>query len=153
VLAHVNSSLDDSTVLSRVKPHRQELIRKAVHTLSQRKARNFVKVNCAAIPLGLLESELFGHERGAFTGASTRKIGRFELADKEPLSRRVGDIPLELQAKLLRVLQEQEFERFGSTQTQQVDVRSLRRPIEISRNGFRQGIRRPLFPPITSFPS
>jgi formate hydrogenlyase transcriptional activator len=83
-----------------------------------------VKLNCAAIPSGLLESELFGHERGAFTGAITRKIGRFEVADKGTLFLdEVGDIPLELQAKLLRVLQEQEFERLGSTHTQQVSVR------------------------------
>jgi formate hydrogenlyase transcriptional activator len=85
-----------------------------------------VKVNCAAIPLGLLESELFGHERGAFTGAIAQKIGRFELANKGTLFLdEIGDIPLELQPKLLRVLQEQEFERLGSTHTQKVDVRVL----------------------------
>jgi transcriptional regulator with GAF, ATPase, and Fis domain len=102
----------------------KELIARAIHNLSPRRERNFVKLNCAAIPLGLLESELFGHERGAFTGAIVRRIGRFELADKATLFLdEVGDIPLELQAKLLRILQEQEFEKLGSTHTQRVDVR------------------------------
>jgi len=102
----------------------KELIARAIHNLSPRHDRNFVKFNCAAIPLGLLESELFGHERGAFTGAIARKIGRFELADKGTLFLdEVGDIPLELQAKLLRVLQEQEFEKLGSNHTQRVNVR------------------------------
>ena len=102
----------------------KELIAQAVHNRSGRRDRPFVKVNCAAIPSGLLESELFGHEKGAFTGAIARKPGRFELADKGTLFLdEVGDIPLDLQAKLLRVLQEHEFERLGSTRTQQVDVR------------------------------
>src|ERR1700758_1143577 len=102
----------------------KELIAHAIHKRSTRRDRPFIKVNCAAIPSGLLESELFGHEKGAFTGAITRKPGRFELADKGTLFLdEVGDIPLELQAKLLRVLQEHEFERLGSTRTQQVDVR------------------------------
>lgn len=102
----------------------KELIARAVHNLSSRHNRPFVRLNCAAIPLGLLESELFGHEKGAFTGAVARKIGRFELANHGTLFLdEVGDIPLELQAKLLRILQEQEFERLGSTQTQRVDVR------------------------------
>ena len=102
----------------------KELIARAVHNLSSRRDRQFVRFNCAAIPLGLLESELFGHEKGAFTGAVARKIGRFELANKGTLFLdEIGDIPLELQAKLLRVLQEQEFERLGSNQTQQVNVR------------------------------
>jgi formate hydrogenlyase transcriptional activator len=102
----------------------KELIARAIHDLSPRKNYAFVKVNCAAIPSGLLESELFGHERGAFTGAIAQKIGRFELADKGTLFLdEIGDIPLELQPKLLRVLQEQEFERLGSTRTQRVDVR------------------------------
>jgi formate hydrogenlyase transcriptional activator len=104
----------------------KEMIARAIHNLSPRKGHAFVKVNCAAIPLGLLESELFGHERGAFTGAITQKIGRFELAHKGTLFLdEVGDIPLELQPKLLRVLQEQEFERLGSNRTQRVDVRIL----------------------------
>src|SRR6516165_6410000 len=104
----------------------KELIAQAIHNRSARRDRPFIKVNCAAIPSGLLESELFGHEKGAFTGAIMRKPGRFELADKGTLFLdEVGDIPLELQAKLLRVLQEREFERLGSTRTQQVDVRVI----------------------------
>jgi formate hydrogenlyase transcriptional activator len=102
----------------------KELIARAIHTLSARCGRAFVKLNCAAIPLDLLESELFGHEKGAFTGAIAQKIGRFELADKGTLFLdEVGDIPAALQPKLLRVLQEQEFERLGSTHTHHVDVR------------------------------
>jgi formate hydrogenlyase transcriptional activator len=102
----------------------KELIARAIHNLSPRRERTFVKINCAAIPSGLLESELFGHEKGAFTGAVTQKLGRFELADRGTLFLdEVGDIPLELQPKLLRVLQEQEFERLGSNRTQRVDVR------------------------------
>jgi formate hydrogenlyase transcriptional activator len=102
----------------------KELIAQAIHNLSSRCGRPFVRLNCAAIPLDLLESELFGHEKGAFTGAIAQKIGRFELADKGTLFLdEVGDIPAPLQPKLLRVLQEQEFERLGSTRTHQVDVR------------------------------
>lgn len=104
----------------------KELIAKAIHNRSDRRHQAFVKVNCAAIPSGLLESELFGHEKGAFTGAIMRKAGRFEVADKGTLFLdEVGDIPLDLQPKLLRVLQEREFERLGSTRTQQVDVRVI----------------------------
>src|SRR5277367_2235850 len=104
----------------------KELIARAIHNLSSRRGRSFVKLNCAAIPLGLLESELFGHEKGAFTGAIAQKTGRFELAHKGTLFLdEVGDIPLELQAKLLRVLQEQEFERLGSNHTHKVDVRLI----------------------------
>jgi formate hydrogenlyase transcriptional activator len=104
----------------------KELIARAIHNLSSRRERTFVKLNCAAIPLGLLESELFGHEKGAFTGAVAQKTGRFELAHKGTLFLdEVGDIPLELQAKLLRVLQEQEFERLGSNRTHKVDVRLI----------------------------
>ncbi len=104
----------------------KELIARAIHNLSGRRDHTFVKVNCAAIPLGLLESELFGHEKGAFTGAIERKVGRFELAHQGTLFLdELGDIPLELQPKLLRVLQEHEFERLGSTRTIHVDVRLL----------------------------
>jgi len=104
----------------------KELIARAIHKLSSRSEKAFVKLNCAAIPLGLLESELFGHEKGAFTGAIAQKTGRFELANKGTLFLdEVGDIPLELQAKLLRVLQEQEFERLGSNRTHKVDVRLI----------------------------
>jgi formate hydrogenlyase transcriptional activator len=102
----------------------KELIARALHELSPRQGRTFIKLNCAAIPTGLLESELFGHEKGAFTGAVSQKEGRFELADQGTLFLdEVGDIPLELQPKLLRVLQEQEFERLGGTRTIKVDVR------------------------------
>jgi formate hydrogenlyase transcriptional activator len=102
----------------------KELIARAVHDFSSRCGRPFIKLNCAAIPLDLLESELFGHEKGAFTGAVAQRVGRFELADRGTLFLdEVGDIPLALQPKLLRVLQEQQFERLGGTRTHQVDVR------------------------------
>ena len=115
----------DSTVLIQGETGTgKELIASAIHNLSPRRRNNFVRFNCAAVPAALLESDLFGHERGAFTGALTRKLGRFEVADKGTLFLdEIGDMPLELQAKLLRVLQEQEFERLGSTQTQHVNVR------------------------------
>ena len=104
----------------------KELIARAIHRMSSRKERLLVKLNCAAIPTGLLESELFGHEKGAFTGAISQKVGRLELADKGSLFLdEVGDIPLELQPKLLRVLQDQEFERLGSTRTIKVDIRMV----------------------------
>ena len=121
----------------------KDLIARAIHNRSRRRQRAFVKLNCAAIPTGLLESELFGHERGAFTGALTQKLGRLELADQGSLFLdEIGDIPLELQPKLLRVLQEREFERLGSTKTKRVDVRivaATHRPLEemIVQNLFR----------------
>jgi formate hydrogenlyase transcriptional activator len=102
----------------------KELVARAIHRMSKRKDNSFVKVNCAAIPSGLLESELFGHEKGAFTGAVARKLGRLELADRGTLFLdEIGEIPLDLQPKLLRVLQDQEFERLGGTQTLKVDFR------------------------------
>jgi formate hydrogenlyase transcriptional activator len=118
----------------------KELIAHAIHDISPRCGRPFVKLNCAAIPLDLLESELFGHEKGAFTGAIAQKLGRFELADKGTLFLdEVGDIPPSLQPKLLRILQEQEFERLGSCLTHQVDVRLVaathRDLPEMVRNG------------------
>jgi formate hydrogenlyase transcriptional activator len=122
------------------------LIAQAIHKLSSRRGRPFVKLNCAAIPFDLLESELFGHEKGAFTGAIAQRVGRFELADKGTLFLdEVGDIPLALQPKLLRVLQEQEFERLGSTRTHQVDVRlvaATNRNLEdmVKRNEFRSDL-------------
>src|SRR5258708_8527587 len=115
----------DSTVLIQGETGTgKELIAHAIHNISSRCGQSFVRLNCAAIPLDLLESELFGHEKGAFTGAIAQKIGRFELADKGTLFLdEVGDIPLALQPKLLRILQEQEFEHLGTTRTHQVDVR------------------------------
>jgi len=118
----------------------KELIARAIHNISPRCGRPFIKLNCAAIPLDLLESELFGHEKGAFTGAIAQKPGRFELADKGTLFLdEIGDIPPQLQPKLLRILQEQEFERLGSSRTHQVDVRLVaathRDLAEMVRNG------------------
>ncbi len=126
VLKHVQKvAPTDSTVLILGETGTgKELIARAIHSLSSRRDRRFVSVNCASIPAGLLESELFGHEKGAFTGAIARQVGRFELADKGTLFLdEVGDIPLELQSKLLRVLQGQEFERLGSTRTMRVEFR------------------------------
>src|ERR1700739_3726704 len=124
----------------------KELIAHATHDLSLRCGRPFVKLNCAAIPFDLLESELFGHEKGAFTGAVTQKLGRFEMADTGTLFLdEIGDIPLALQPKLLRVLQEKEFERLGSGRTHQIDVRLIaatHRDLTemVSRNEFRSDL-------------
>jgi len=124
----------------------KELIAGALHSLSQRRDNPYVRINCAAIPEALLESELFGHERGAFTGAIAQKIGRLELADRGSLFLdEIGDIPLDLQPKLLRVLQEREFERLGSTRTMKVDVRvvaATHRDLEemISKGQFRSDL-------------
>ncbi|HLZ51285.1 MAG TPA: sigma 54-interacting transcriptional regulator [Candidatus Acidoferrum sp.] len=137
----------DSTVLIQGETGTgKELIAHAVHNASPRSGHSLIKLNCAAIPFDLLESELFGHERGAFTGAIAQKIGRFELADKGTLFLdEVGDIPLALQPKLLRVLQEQEFERLGSGRTHHVDVRlvaATHRDLEqmVRRNQFRSDL-------------
>jgi formate hydrogenlyase transcriptional activator len=124
----------------------KELLARAIHNLSPRRERTFVRLNCAAIPSGLVESELFGHERGAFTGALMQKSGRFELADRGTLFLdEIGDISLELQPKLLRALQEQEFERLGSTKTIHVDVRLIaatHRDLQdmIRKNHFREDL-------------
>jgi formate hydrogenlyase transcriptional activator len=131
----------DSTVLIQGETGTgKELIARAIHNISSRCGRPFIKLNCAAIPLDLLESELFGHEKGAFTGAIAQKLGRFEMADSGTLFLdEVGDIPPALQPKLLRVLQEQEFERLGSSQTHRVNVRFVaathRNLLEMTKEG------------------
>lgn len=137
----------DATVLVRGETGTgKELIANAIHDLSSRRERPFIKLNCAAIPFDLLESELFGHEKGSFTGAIAQKIGRFEMADKGTLFLdEIGDIPLGLQPKLLRVLQEKEFERVGSGQTHELDVRlvaATHRNLEdmVKRNEFRSDL-------------
>jgi formate hydrogenlyase transcriptional activator len=132
----------------------KELFARAIHNLSPRRQRTFVKINCAAIPSGLLESELFGHERGAFTGAISQKIGRFELADRGTLFLdEVGDLPIELQPKLLRVLQEQEFERLGGNRTQRVDVRVVAATnSDLSRQVAERAFRGDLYYRLNVFP-
>ncbi|HEY8562544.1 MAG TPA: sigma 54-interacting transcriptional regulator [Pyrinomonadaceae bacterium] len=132
----------------------KELVARAVHLLSRRGNRSFLKMNSAAIPAALLEAELFGHERGAFTGATNQRVGRFELAHQGTLFLdEIGDMPLELQPKLLRVLQEQEFERLGSSRTQKVDVRMVAAThqdlIELVKNGE---FRRDLYYRLNVFP-
>src|SRR5436853_2006997 len=132
----------------------KELFARAIHNLSPRRDRTFVKINCAAIPSGLLESELFGHERGAFTGAMNQKICRFELADRGTLFLdEVGDLPLDLQPKLLRVLQEQEFERLGSNSTQRVDVRVVAASnADLSKRVAQRAFRSDLYYRLNVFP-
>jgi formate hydrogenlyase transcriptional activator len=125
-LAEIVAPSDSTVLLLGETGTGKELIARAIHDRSRRKDRTFVKLNCAAIPTGLLESELFGHEKGAFTGAITQKVGRMELADQGTLFLdEVGDIPVEIQPKLLRALQEREFERLGSTHTRKVNVRLI----------------------------
>src|ERR1700739_403470 len=125
-LVRIVATTDSTVLIEGETGTGKELIARAIHEHSTRRDRPLIKMNCAAIPLGLLESELFGHERGAFTGAVARKIGRFEAAHRGTLFLdEIGDIPLELQAKLLRVLQEGEFERLGSNQTMSVAVRII----------------------------
>jgi formate hydrogenlyase transcriptional activator len=125
-LVRTVAATDSTTLIEGETGTGKELIARAIHEHSARRDRSFVKLNCAAIPLGLVESELFGHERGAFTGAVARKVGRFEAANQGTLFLdEIGDVPLELQPKLLRVLQDGEFERLGSTQTQRANVRLI----------------------------
>ena len=145
-LVQIVAATNSTTLIQGETGTGKDLIAHAIHNLSSRCGRPFVKLNCAAIPFDLLESELFGHEKGAFTGAIAPKVGRFELADKGTLFLdEVGDIPLALQPKLLRVLQEQEFERLGSIRTRQVDVRlvaATNRNLEdmVKRNEFRSDL-------------
>src|ERR1700719_4594712 len=131
----------------------KEVIARAIHEVSPRRHRSLVKVNCAAIPAGLLESELFGHERGAFTGAVNSQVGRFALADRGTLYLdEIGDMPLELQPKLLRVLQEREFEAVGSTRTTRVDVRVVAATKDLKQLVRDREFREDLYYRLNAFP-
>ncbi len=132
----------------------KELMARSVHELSTRRDKNFVKLNCAAVPSGLLESELFGHEKGAFTSAVSQKLGRIELADKGTLFLdEIGELPLELQPKLLRVLQDREFERLGGVQTLRVDVRIIAATNrDLRQEAFEKKFREDLFYRLNVFP-
>src|SRR5208337_1388789 len=124
--ARVVATTDSTVLLLGETGTGKELVARSIHSLSSRNDKNFIKLNCAAVPSGLLESELFGHEKGAFTGAVTQKAGRVELADKGTLFLdEIGELPPELQPKLLRVLQDREFERLGGVRTLKVDVRII----------------------------
>src|ERR1700720_4556802 len=143
---HMVARTDSAVLIQGETGTGKEIVAKAIHEESFRKRGPYVTLNCAAMPGGLMESELFGHERGAFTGAIAQKIGRLELADRGSLFLdEIGDIPLDLQPKLLRVLQEREFERLGSTRTMKVDVRvvaATHRDLEemISKGQFRSDL-------------
>jgi formate hydrogenlyase transcriptional activator len=152
--AEVVATADTTVLITGETGTGKELIARAIHRLSARRSRTFVKLNCAAIPTGLLESELFGHEKGAFTGAVERRLGRFELADGGTLFLdEVGDIPPELQPKLLRVLQEQEFERLGSAKTLKVNVRVVAATHrDLARMAAAGGFRQDLFYRLHVFP-
>src|ERR1700744_1603958 len=153
-LTSVVAPTDSSVLIMGETGAGKELIARAIHKLSTRRERAFVKLNCAAIPLGLLESELFGHEKGAFTGAVAQKTGRFELAHKGTLFLdEVGDIPLKLKAKLLRLLQEQEFERLGGNRTHKVDVRLIAATHQdLARLVAEKGFRMDLYYRLNVFP-
>ncbi|HTW58627.1 MAG TPA: PAS domain S-box protein [Terriglobales bacterium] len=152
--ARVVAPIDSTVLLLGESGTGKELVARAVHALSSRHERSFIKLNCAAVPSGLLESELFGHERGAFTGAVSQKVGRVELADKGTLFLdEIGELPLELQPKLLRLLQDREFERLGGVQTLRVDVRIISATNrDLAREVAERNFREDLFYRLNVFP-